>query len=809
MSGSSMRQWPGQPFPLGAHWDGKGVNFALFSENAEKVLLCLFDSDGVTETDRVELREYTNQVWHGYLPDVRPGQLYGYRVHGPHDPGRGHRFNHHKLLIDPYAKAMQGQLRWNDALFGYRYGDPQGHLSFDNRDSAPFVPKCRVVDSAFTWGDDRLPRQRWSTSILYELHVRGMTMRHPGVPEKLRGTFAGLASPAVIEHLKNLGITAVELLPVQMAMDEWPLWQRGLRNYWGYNPINFFTPSPLYCSNNNQCGLSEFKSMVREFHDAGLEVILDVVYNHTAEGNQEGPTLSFRGIDNASYYRLMPSNPRLYQDYTGCGNTLNLHHSRVLQLVMDSLRYWVGEMHVDGFRFDLTSTLARERSGQFDRHSGFLDAINQDPLLQGVKLVAEAWDLGDGGYQVGNFPPGWAEWNDRFRDDVRRFWKGDPKQVGAVASRLTGSSDIFNREGRCPWASVNFVTAHDGFTLRDVVSYNVKHNEANQENNRDGRDVNFSWNCGVEGATDDPEIRSLRLRQMKNLMASLVLSQGVPMLVSGDEWGHTQQGNNNPYCQDNALTWLDWDNQDKDGQDLLRFTRKVIALRQRHPVWRRRRFFSGGIIPGTDTKDITWLRPDGVEMNKGDWENPGARALGFLISGEAGDYHRTPWGMVHSDDSFFAALNAHHAPVEFHLPPRRAGAALATGTGHQPPGGSRCPPAGTGKQPGLPGAGALHGAVPLGGSLRAGDPGGEYPPGPTPRRPKTGTIGRPRGRGYRLLEPLRRVAHRQPHSAGALPGGPGLSGGQRQPVERQSARRGRSALPPLPAPGDRAQRRNP
>jgi len=665
----TYRLWPGEPYPLGATWDGKGVNFALFSENAEKVELCLFDLAGEREIHRVALPEYTNEVWHGYLPDVRPGQLYGFRVYGPYDPAQGHRFNPHKLLADPYARAFRGRFVWNPAHFGYKVGDPEEDLSFDTRDNAAYVPKGQVVDAAFTWGQDAPPRTPWHQTVIYEMHVRGYTMLHPGVPSEHRGTFAGLASPDVIRHLVDLGVTAVELLPVQTFVDEQLLVERGLRNYWGYNSIGFFAPEPRYMT---AAGLGGFKTMVQHLHDAGLEVILDVVYNHTAEGNRMGPTFSFRGIDNRSYYRLAEGDPRRYHDYTGCGNALNLDHPRVLQLVMDSLRYWVQEMHVDGFRFDLATTLARGRDGAFDTHSGFLDALGQDPVLSEIKLIAESWDVGEGGYQVGNFPPGWAEWNDRYRDTVRRFWKGERGVLGDLASRLTGSSDLFEKKGRRPWASINFVTAHDGFTLKDLVSYDGKHNEANGEGNRDGTDANYSANHGAEGSTEDPEVNAVRARQMRNLLATLLLSEGVPMLVAGDEIARSQNGNNNAYCQDNALSWIPWEAVGEEGEALRDFVQKLVRLREDHIVFHRGRFFHGKRIPGTRVKDIVWLEPDGKEK---DWNAPGAHegtSLSCLVSGEAGEYHLTSRGEAQPDDTFLVIMNAGEA-ITHTLPPADGG----------------------------------------------------------------------------------------------------------------------------------------
>jgi glycogen operon protein len=655
--------WPGSPFPRGANWDGEGVNFALFSENASKVDLCLFDPSGRHELQRIEMPERTDQIWHCYLPEARPGQLYGYRVHGPHAPARGHRFNPHKLLIEPYAKDIVGTLRWSDAHFGYKIGHREADLSFDRRDNAAGMPKCRVVDPAFTWGEDRRPNIPWADMVIYELHVKGFTMRHPEVPPHLRGTFAGLATAPAIEHLKRLGVTSVELMPVHACVDDRHLVARGLANYWGYNSIGFLAPAQRYRASPS---ISEFKTMVKTLHSAGIEVILDVVYNHTAEGNHLGPTLSFRGIDNAAYYRLVGDEPRYYMDYTGCGNTLNLRNPRVLQLIMDSLRYWVLEMHVDGFRFDLASALARELHA-VDRLGAFFDILVQDPVLSQVKLIAEPWDLGEGGYQVGNFPPGWAEWNDRYRDTLRAYWKGDGGLIGEFARRLTGSSDLYEHGGRRPYASINFVTAHDGFTLHDLVSYNDKHNEANGEDNRDGTDNNNAWNCGVEGPTDDAGINALRARQKRNLLASLLLSQGVPMLAAGDEMGRTQQGNNNAYCQDNATSWLDWE-LSPDDVELLDFVRQVIALRRDHPVFRRRHFFQGRAIRGSDIKDILWLKPDGGEMSDHEWTHDFARCLGVYLSGEA-MHERDRHGRRVRDDNFILLFNAHHEGVDFRLPP--------------------------------------------------------------------------------------------------------------------------------------------
>jgi isoamylase len=665
----ATRVWPGTPYPRGTTWDGMGVNFCLFSEHAEKVELCLFDENGDKETARVELPEYTDEVWHGYLPDVRPGQLYGYRVYGPYEPARGHRFNANKLLLDPYAKALSGEIKWHDANFGYRIGAKEKDLSFDKRDNARYMPKCCVVDTAFTWGDDRPPRTEWHDSIFYEMHVRGFTMRHPEIDEALRGTFAGMSTHASVDYLRSLGITAVELLPVQAFIHDRHLIERDLRNYWGYNTLAFFAPHPTYLSNGQ---LGEFKTLVQILHNAGIEVILDVVYNHTAEGSELGPTLSFRGIDNASYYHLVPGDERYYMDFTGCGNAFDLRHPRILQLVMDSLRYWVEEMHVDGFRFDLASTLAREQEG-FDPHCGFLDAMRQDPILSRVKLIAEPWDVGLGGYRLGGFPSGWAEWNDRYRDTVRRFWKGDDEQTADLATRLTGSSDLFSSHGRRPWASVNFVTAHDGFTLADAVAYNGKHNDANKEGGRDGTDENNSWNCGAEGKTDDPDINRLRLKQRRNMMATLLLSQGLPMLVAGDEFGRSQGGNNNAYCHDNEISWINWEGISDEDRAFCDFVRCLIQLRHEHIVFHRDRFFFSRSIKGTEITDIAWFRPDAGEFTSEDWSDGSVHSLSFVVRGEAGEYHLTARGEPQPDDSFFVILNAHHEEVEWRMPHISAG----------------------------------------------------------------------------------------------------------------------------------------
>jgi glycogen operon protein len=659
---SGTRVWPGRPFPLGATWDGKGVNFAIFSATAEQVELCLFDRSGMHERARVVLPEYTDEVWHGYLPEVRPDQLYGYRVYGPYDPANGHRFNPNKLLLDPYAKAIQGDIRWNDVVYGYRIGSPREDLAFDRRDSARYMPKCRVVETAFTWSDDRKPQTPWEETIILELHVGGLTRRHPAVPEAQRGTFAALASPAVIDYLVELGITAVEFLPVHAATNDRFLAQRGLSNYWGYNTIAFFAPDPRFLPAG---AIAEFKSAVKRLHEAGIEVLLDVVYNHTGEGNQLGPTLSFRGIDNVSYYRLMDDR-RFYWDATGTGNTLNLDHPRVLQLVMDSLRYWALEMHVDGFRFDLCTTLGRE-NGDYTQASAFFDAIRQDPELAKLKLIAEPWDVGPYGYQLGNFPPGWAEWNGQYRDSVRRFWKGDTGLVAELASRVVGSSDIFGYRGRRPWASTNFVTAHDGFTLTDLVSYNDKHNEANGEGNRDGHEANFSWNSGVEGPTDDPAILALRDRQKRNFMATLLLSLGVPMLLAGDEMGRSQGGNNNAYCQDNQISWIDWENVRPEDEALRRFVTYLVHLRRNHRVFSRPRFFRGEVVSAEGLKDITWVTPAGAEATDEDWRNSFALSLGYVLGGAAGEF-LTPGGQLDIDESFLVMMSSYHGDLDFSIP---------------------------------------------------------------------------------------------------------------------------------------------
>ena len=659
---NKLAVWRGRPYPLGATWDGEGVNFSLFSEHADKVELCLFEQRGRHEIARIPVRWQTDQIWHCYVPEARPGQLYGYRVHGPYEPRQGMRFNPNKLLLDPYAKQLIGQLMWSDALFGYRVGSAREDLTMDRRDSAAGMPKCRVIDTAFSWGDDRPPRTSWHDTVIYEAHVKGFTYLHPQVPQRLRGTYAGLASYPVIEHLQHLGITAIELMPVHAFVDDRLLVQKGLRNYWGYNSIGFFAPEMRYSESGT---VGEFKSMVKRFHSAGIEVILDVVYNHTAEGNQLGPTLSFRGIDNTSYYRAMPDNPRYYMDFTGCGNTLNMVNARVLQLIMDSLRYWAIEMHVDGFRFDLAATLARELY-DVNRLSAFFEVVNQDPVLSQVKLIAEPWDVGAGGYQVGNFPPGWTEWNGKYRDSVRAYWKGDGGLIGELGYRLTGSSDLYEKSGRRPYASINFVTCHDGFTLRDLVSYNDKHNEANLEDNRDGESNNRSWNCGVEGPATDPAIVQLRARQKRNLLATLVLSEGVPMLLAGDEFGRTQTGNNNGYCQDNEMSWVDW-RLAEENPDIIAFVQRLLKIRRAHPSFRRRSFFQGRPIRGAAVKDITWLSPNGNEMTDEEWSKAFARCLGMFLAGDAlgEDDDR---GLPLRDDDFIVLLNAHHDQIDIIIP---------------------------------------------------------------------------------------------------------------------------------------------
>ncbi|MDS4031800.1 MAG: glycogen debranching protein GlgX [Candidatus Contendobacter sp.] len=660
------RVWPGNPYPLGAVWDGKGVNFALFSAHAERVELCLFDSSGQREIERLALIENTDQVWHGYVPGLWPGALYGYRVSGPYEPQIGHRFNHHKLLLDPYAKQFYGALHLRDEHCGYQVGHRDADLSFDTRDNARDMLKCVVVDTRFNWDGDRAPETPWSQTLIYETHVRGFTIRHEGVPHHLRGTFAGIAHPETIKYLRSLGITAVELMPAHAFVDDRFLTDRGLRNYWGYNTLCFFAPEPRYLSGGD---LVEFKAMSKRLHDAGIEVLLDVVYNHTAEGDQMGPTLSFKGIDNASYYRLLPHDRRYYINDTGCGNTLNLMHPRVLQMVMDSLRYWVNEMHVDGFRFDLAVTLGREEYG-YDRAGGFFDAIRQDPAMSRVKIIAEPWDIGPGGYQLGGFPAGTAEWNDRFRDTVRRFWRGDDCMLSKLAPNLLASSDLFQHDGRRPWATINYIASHDGFTLADLVSYNERHNEANGENNRDGHPSNFSNNHGVEGPTTDPVIRETRLRQRRNMLATLLLAQGTPMLLAGDEFGRSQRGNNNAYCQDNDINWLNW-NISLEEQEFFDFVRRLINLRQEHPVLRRSRFMHGlQISKRHGLRDIDWISPGGGAMSDYHWQEPKARCFGMLLAGDAGEYF-TADGYPEIDNAMLVIFNASPTAVPFRLPPVR------------------------------------------------------------------------------------------------------------------------------------------
>ncbi len=660
------RVWPGHPYPLGATWDGQGTNFALFSENATAVDLCLYPTlEAIEASDVVRVREQTAHVWHCYLPGVRPGQVYGYRVHGPHDPQNGFRFNPNKLLIDPYAKAIAGAVDWRAPVFGYRTDDPNEDLGFDDRDDAHGVPKSVVSDPFFDWASDRSPRIPWHNSVIYELHVKGFTQQHPMIPEDIRGTYAGLAHPVAIDHLKRLGVTAVELLPVHAFIDDGFLIDHGLSNYWGYNTIGFFAPEARYSSTGQQGEqVNEFKAMVRAMHSAGIEVILDVVYNHTAEGNHLGPTLSFRGIDNTVYYRLMENDQRHYQDFTGTGNTLNVRQPQVLQLIMDSLRYWVQEMHVDGFRFDLASALARELYA-VDRLSSFFDIIHQDPILSQVKLIAEPWDVGEGGYQVGNFPILWTEWNGKYRDSIRSFWRGDEGMIADLGYRLTGSSDLYQSDGRRPYASINFLVAHDGFTLNDIVSYNEKHNQANGEDSRDGSDDNLSNNYGVEGPTDDPDINELRERQKRNMLATLFISQGVPMICGGDEMGRTQLGNNNAYGQDNEISWFDWRLSEND-RALLDFTRKLVRLRREEPVLRRRKFFQGRQIRGSEVKDLTWFRSDGREMTDDDWSSR-AKSLGLRLAGDAIDEQDEMGSRIVGDTLLILINNADH-PVDFSLP---------------------------------------------------------------------------------------------------------------------------------------------
>ncbi|SNQ51249.1 Glycogen operon protein GlgX homolog [Frankia canadensis] len=665
--------WPGSPYPLGATYDGSGTNFAIFSEIADRVQLCLFDDAGHEE--QIDMKERDAFVWHAYLPSVGPGQRYGYRVHGPYAPAAGHRCNPAKLLLDPYAKAVDGEVAWDQAVFPYAFGDPD---SVNDADSGPHMMKSVVISPFFDWNGDRPPRTPYNESVIYEAHVRGLTKNHPGLPEEYRGTYAGVAHPLMIEHYRRIGVTAIELLPVHQFVHDEHLVRQGLRNYWGYNSLAFLAPHNGYSASGGQGRqVQEFKSMVKNLHEAGIEVILDVVYNHTAEGNHMGPMLAFRGIDNAAYYRLVDDDPRYYMDYTGTGNSMRVRHPHVLQLIMDSLRYWVTDMHVDGFRFDLAATLAREFY-DVDRLSSFFDLVQQDPVVSQVKLIAEPWDLGEGGYQVGNFPPLWTEWNGKYRDTVRDFWRGQEQGIAEFASRLTGSSDLYENSGRRPWASINFITAHDGFTLHDLVSYNNKHNEANGEDNRDGSDDNRSWNCGAEGPTDDPQVLALRAAQTRNLLTTLLLSQGVPMLVAGDEMGRTQHGNNNAYCQDTPISWLDWADAERNA-DLVDFVGHVSRLRHDHPIFRRRKFFQGASPRGQggadaagagddpSGKDIVWLRPDGLEMTDADWESGTARSLGVYFNGDAIP-DPDALGQRIVDDSFLLFFNAHFEPVGFRVP---------------------------------------------------------------------------------------------------------------------------------------------
>ncbi len=661
-----MRTWPGSAYPLGATYDGTGTNFALFSEVADRVELCLFDDAGV-ET-RVELPERDAFVWHGYLPNIGPGQRYGYRVHGPYDPARGHRCNPAKLLLDPYAKAIDGEIEWAQACFSYTWGQED---SFNDEDSAPYMSKSVVISPFFDWDNDRHPRTPYNETVVYEAHVKGLTRTHPGIPEEIRGTYAALAHPVMIDYYKRIGVTAVELMPVHQFVHDSHLVDRGLRNYWGYNTIGFFAPHNDYASSGQRGQqVQEFKAMVKALHAEGLEVILDVVYNHTAEGNHLGPTLSFRGIDNAAYYRLVEGSEKHYYDTTGTGNTLLMRHPHVLQLIMDSLRYWITEMHVDGFRFDLASSLARQFH-EVDRLSAFFDLVQQDPVVSRAKLIAEPWDVGEGGYNVGQFPPLWTEWNGRYRDTVRDYWRGESAALAEFASRLTGSSDLYEQDGRRPVASINFVTAHDGFTLHDLVSYNDKHNEANGEGGHDGESHNRSWNCGAEGETDDLEIIALREQQKRNFLTTLMVSQGVPMLLHGDELGRTQRGNNNVYAQDNELSWIDWERA-KDFEVLTEFTARLTRLRKEHPVFRRRRFFKGRPVRGTAIDDIGWFTPDGEQMGEEDWESGFARSLAVFLNGE-GIREPDPRGERVTDDSFFLLFNGHHEGIGFTLPDIGAG----------------------------------------------------------------------------------------------------------------------------------------
>ncbi len=656
----NVRVWPGTPYPLGATYDGAGTNFSIFSEVAERVELCLFDKDG--NQTNIDLPEMTGFCWHGYLPEIGPGQQYGYRVHGPWSPRHGLRCNPAKLLLDPYSKAVAGQVQWNEAVFPYNFNDPEN--SRNDADSGAFMPKSVVINPFYDWSSDRKLRHPWQELLIYETHVKGFTATHPDIPADLRGTYAGLVHPAALRHLKQLGITAIELLPVHQFIHDSRLVEAGLRNYWGYNSIGYLAVHNEYSSSGQLAQqVHEFKTMVKTLHQEGIEVILDVVYNHTAEGNHLGPVLSMKGIDNRAYYRVMSGNPGYYMDYTGTGNSLNMRHPHVLQLIMDSLRYWVLEMHVDGFRFDLASTLARELH-DVDRLSSFFDIIQQDPVISQAKLIAEPWDVGEGGYQGGNFPPLWSEWNGKYRDEIRDYWRGGNQLLGEFANRFSGSSDLYATTGRRPYASINFITAHDGFPLADLVSYNEKHNVANLESNRDGESHNRSWNCGAEGPTDDPAIRELRQRQQRNFLTTLILSQGVPMLLGGDEIGRTQRGNNNAYCQDSEISWYDWENRDNA---LLEFTSGLIAIRRDHPVFRRRKWFYGRALRGANVSDIGWFKPDGTEMDENDWEKGFAKSLGVFLNGSAID-SKDNRGEPIVDDSFYLLTNAHDQPVSFRLP---------------------------------------------------------------------------------------------------------------------------------------------
>lgn len=662
--------YPGKPYPQGATWDGKGVNFTLFARNATGVELCLFDSDHPDAKEEcIIMDERTHEVWHVYLPDVKPGQKYGYRVHGLYDPENGHRFNHHKLLIDPYAKSIAGVINWHDANFAYEVGNEQEDLSFSESDNASFMPKSVVIDQRFDWEDDKPPRTPYHKTIIYEAHVKGLTNLHPDIPDEIKGSYAAIGHPVTIKYLKDLGITAIELLPVHQYVNDRHLVENGLNNYWGYNSIGFFAPDVRYSSTGvNGEQVIEFKNMVKELHKAGIEVILDVVYNHTAEGNHLGPTLSYKGIDNASYYRLIEDNKRFYMDYTGTGNTLNANLPSVLQIIMDSLRYWITHMHVDGFRFDLASALAREFH-DVNKLSAFFDIIHQDPVISQVKLIAEPWDVGEGGYQVGNFPAGWVEWNGKYRDCIRDYWRGDHSILGEFAQRFTGSSDLYMDDNRRPTASINFITAHDGFTMHDLVSYNEKHNEDNNEDNNDGESHNRSWNCGHEGPTDDKEINSLRAKQKRNLMATLMLSQGVPMILGGDEISRTQGGNNNAYCQDNEISWFNWKDAD---EDMLKFTQSMIQLRKAHPTFSRRKWFVGRPIKGIGVEDIAWFLPEGIEMPDANWDHDFAKSLGVYLNGD-GIRQVNEHGEKIYDDHFYIIFNAHHDSLDYKLPKSKYG----------------------------------------------------------------------------------------------------------------------------------------